>query len=356
MKRLIPILFILFLGTSAAFADAIDDGLGQNTSAQVRSSTREMVKVGITENDAVSLTRTMVQNRYQERQILQVHKTIREAKLAGLPPEPLMNKLREGIAKQVHPERVAQAIEQTRGRYAYAYGKAKSIAPDEGKVSSLGNAIAEGMAAGMRSADVDAIAQRLQDRTRTMATDQRSKLATQSFMTARDMTRQGVSPATGTDVVCQALERSWQYRDMEKLRSSFMTRARLGDVQGLAMRYSHAIRSGVDSSQIDSHQAQGISGQGARKGGGSQGSGQGTGQGGPASGGKGGPSGEGGPVQVEGVHPVEVALLAAAAVLPAVALRQRTVAVPDLAAVQVRVPAKQWWFRSGRPRWSLRTI
>lgn len=282
MKRLIPILFILFLGTSAAFADAIDDGLGQNTSAQVRSSTKEMVKVGITENDAVSLTRTMVQHRYQERQILQVHKNIREAKHAGLPPEPLMNKLREGIAKQVPPERVAQAIEQTRERYAHAYGKAKNIAPDEEKVSSLGNVIAEGMAAGMRSADVDAIAQRLQDRTRTMARDQLHKLATESFMTARDMTRQGVSPATGSDVVCQALERSWQYRDMEKLRSSFMTRARLGDPQGLALRYSHAIRNGFDSSQIDSNQAQGISGQGARKGGGSLGGGQGTGQGGPS--------------------------------------------------------------------------
>ena len=42
------------------------------------------------------------------------------------------------------------------------------------------------------------------------------------------------------------------------------------------------------------------------------------------------------PVQVEGVHPVEVALLAAAAVLLAVAL---PVAVQDQAAVQVRVPA-----------------
>ena len=38
------VLFILLFGVSTAFADTIDDALGQKASPQVRMSTREMVR------------------------------------------------------------------------------------------------------------------------------------------------------------------------------------------------------------------------------------------------------------------------------------------------------------------------
>ncbi len=297
MKKVITILFMLAVMASGASADTIDDSLGAKTSLQVRESTREMVKLGIPESEALTATKAMVQSRYQERQILQVHQSIQESRRAGLPAGPFMNKIREGIAKQVSAEQVVRAMEQVRTRYGHAYSRARGMVSEEGKVSSLGNAMAEGMAAGMAQGDVDSITQRLRTRTRTMDEVQLHKLSMESFMTARDMTRQGVKPATSTDVVCQALEKSWQYSDMEKLRSSFMTRARLEDPQGLALRYSNAIRNGVSSSQIDSAQAKGMYGQGARKGTGAQGGEQGMGQGGPGSGsgsGAGGGSSSGG--------------------------------------------------------------
>ncbi len=114
MKKVITALFLLAFMASGARADSIDDALGTDTSPQVRESVREMVRAGIHQDDAIGITRAMVLNRYQERNVLQVHQSVREARRAGLPTEPLMNKLREGIAKQVRSEAVAKAVDQVR--------------------------------------------------------------------------------------------------------------------------------------------------------------------------------------------------------------------------------------------------
>jgi hypothetical protein len=292
MKKTIIILFILLTGSSAAFADAVDDGLGQNASPQVRTSTREMINAGIPEKDAIGITQLMTRSMFQERQILQVHQKIRETAQEGLPSGPVMNKVREGIAKKAGAEQVVRAMDQTRSRYSYAYRQARSL-NDTGVPSPLGDAIAEGMAAGMGQGDMDQIMARLKTRERTMTRDQIQSLATGSFAAARDMTRSGVAPTASSDVVCQALEHSWQYRDMERLRTSFMERARAEDAQDLARRYSHAIKNGTDSNHLNSGQGQGMYGKGSGYGSGPGGSGQGGPGAGNGSGSGGGSGGAG---------------------------------------------------------------
>ncbi|MCE5275169.1 MAG: hypothetical protein ABFD70_09270 [Syntrophaceae bacterium] len=298
MRKAKIVLFILLFGVSTAFADTIDDALGQKASLQVRMSTREMVKAGVTENDAVMITRLMIQSRYQERQILQVHQAIREMRQEGLPAEPSMNKVREGIAKRVEAGLVVRAMEQTRARYSYAYRQARSLSPGAGPATAtLGDTIAEGMTAGMAQGDVDRIVLKLKIRQRSMDKDRLHLLAQESFAASRDMVRSGAASATGAEVVCQALEHSWQYQDMEKLRLTFMSQVRTRSAQGLATRYSHAIRNGAGSDRIGSDQAQGSPSPGAGKGSGSNGSGSGSsdsGSGGSSNGGSGsGSSGSG---------------------------------------------------------------
>ena len=300
MRKAQIVLFILLFGVSAAFADTIDAALGQKASLQVRVSTREMVKAGVIENDAVMITRLMIQSRYQERQILQVHEAIREMRQEGLPAEPAMNKVREGIAKRVEAGLVVRAMEQTRARYSYAYRQARSLSPGgDPATATLGDAIAEGMAAGMAQGDVDRIMLKLKIRQLSLDKDRFHLLAQESFAASRDMVRSGAAPATGADVVCQALEHSWQYRDMEKLRLTFMKQVRTRSAQGLATRYSYAIRNGASSDRIGSDQAQGSPSPGAGKGSGPNGSGTGSsdsggGSGSGGSGGGGSGSGHGG--------------------------------------------------------------
>lgn len=292
MRKAHIVLFILLFGVSTAFADTIDDALGQKASLQVRTSTREMVKAGVIENDAVMITRLMIRSRYQERQILQVHQAIREMRQEGLPAEPAMNKVREGIAKRVEAGLVVRAMEQTRARYSYAYRQALSLSPGGGPATAtLGDTIAEGMAAGMAAGDVDRIVLKLKIRQRSMDKDRLHLLARESFAASRDMVRSGAAPAAGADVVCQALERSWQYQDMERLRLAFMNQVRTRSAQGLATRYAHAIRNGASSDRIGSDQAQGSPTPGADRGSGPNGGG-GSSSGGSGSGGSG--SGHGG--------------------------------------------------------------
>ncbi|HWR69106.1 MAG TPA: hypothetical protein VN416_08810, partial [Desulfomonilia bacterium] len=192
MKKTIGMITVILFMATLAQADIVDDGLGDKATLQVRTSTREMIRFGVPESDAIKLTRQMMQNRYQEQEILAAHKVIKEMVQEGLPGEPAADKAFEGMAKKVSAQNTIQAMERTRTRYAFAYRQAKAIGGQTDADATLGNTIAEGMAAGMSEGDVDAIKLKLQARQRTMTRDQLHQLSQESFMTAREMTRRGV--------------------------------------------------------------------------------------------------------------------------------------------------------------------
>jgi len=299
MKKAIGMIAVLLFTATLARADVVDDVLGDIATLQVRTSTREMIRLGITEGEAIKLTRQMLQNRYQEQEILAAHKVIREMVREGLPGKPAADKAFEGMAKKVSAQNTIQAMERTRARYAFAYRQARAIGGQTDTDATLGNTIAEGMAAGMTEGDVDTIKLKLQTRQRTMTRDELHQLSRESFMAARDMTRRGAGGKAASEVVCQALDRSWGTPEMTRLRLTFMQQARLENPAGLAARYTNQIRNGVNSEGLGKAGA-GSGNQGSMSGSVQQGSdgssgsrgGSGSGEGGSgSSGGSGGSSG-----------------------------------------------------------------
>lgn len=284
MRKTISVIAAALFVATLARADVIDDSLGDRATMQVRTSTREMVRLGMPEDDAIKLTRQMIQNRYQEQEILAAHKVIKEMVQEGLPDKPATDKAFEGMAKKVGAQNTIRAMEQTRSRYAYAYRQARSIAGQTQTTAALGNTIAEGMAAGMTEGDVDAIRLKLQTRQRTMTRDQLHQLSQESFMAAREMARRGAGGTAASEVVCQALQHSWNAQEMERLRHTFMNQARLGNPSGLAARYANQIRNGVGSGALGDT-GSGSGGQGSMSGAGGQGSGGPSGSGGSSGGG-----------------------------------------------------------------------
>ncbi|HPI92825.1 MAG TPA: hypothetical protein PLT09_05950 [Deltaproteobacteria bacterium] len=286
MKKTVGVIAaILFIATLAR-ADVVDDTLGEKATQQIRTSTKEMIRLGVPEDDALRLTSQMVRNRYREQEILAVHNVVKEMVREGLPGKPAMDKAFEGMAKQVRAQNTIRAMEQTRSRYSYAYRQAGVIAGQDTAAAPLGNIIAEGMAAGMTKADVDAVRLSIQTRQRSMTHDQLHQLSLESYMAAREMTRRGAGGKAASEVVCQALQHSWNVREMERLRLSFMSQARSGNPGGLAARYANQIRSGVGADGLG-NAGSGSGGQGSMSGSGQQGSG------GPSSGGTGSSSGSG---------------------------------------------------------------
>ncbi|MGC9325257.1 MAG: hypothetical protein ACP5G0_10975 [Desulfomonilia bacterium] len=301
MKKLCAIVLALLLTTSPVLGDEIDTVLGNGVSEQLKASTRALVQAGLDEDDALLMTRLMMQNRFRVENTIRAQEIVRNALSEGIPPEPIMNKAKEGIAKRVGDDRIVRAMEQTRSRYSFAYERAKTLIPEQENASTIGDIIAESMAAGLSEGDVDAIRDRLRTRIQDMDRDQTCQLCQESFLAAREMVRSGVKTELAGEAVGQALENRYQARDMEMMRNTFMMNVRNGYPDDLAESYARAIRNGAHAQDLESSGIgktgagfSGASGGSSGSGSGSMGSGSGSGSSGGGSGsgnGSGGSSG-----------------------------------------------------------------
>ena len=146
---------------------------------------------------------------------------------------------------------------------------------------------------------------KIQQRATSMNVEQAYSLALESFQTARDVSRLGVSSQAVTGMVSQALSKGFSHEDMHALRSSFMTQTQHANPQNLAQGYTAAMQEGkgFQGAAGAAGGQTGVSGQGGGTGGGgglgggsggNGGSGGGTGGSGGSGGGSGGSGGSGG--------------------------------------------------------------
>jgi hypothetical protein len=300
MKKLIALVFIGLLMALPAWADEVDDGLPQGTDAALKAQTRAMIQAGVESDDALRMTRAMLQNRFERRQIIQAQEAVMAALKQGCPAEPVMNKAYEGMMKQVAAERVVQAMQQVQLRYAAAYRNADTLGLGTEVRNQVGNRLAEGMAAGLEEEDAARIMQQIRIRTQTMAQSQAANdLAGETAATTRDLARLGASSEDTAEMVCQALQHNYQAKEMIRLRRQFRQQVRLETPRGLAQRYTKAFRNGQDpAGESGSGTQSGQQGSMSHQGGGSgsdMGSGSDSGSsGGSGSGGGSGGSGHGG--------------------------------------------------------------
>ena len=130
----------------------------------VQQQVREMSALGVPESQAKKMLQQMVQNQFREENVVRAQRIVMEAAKAGLPTEPVMSKAMEGMAKQVMEPQVIQAMETVRSRYAYAHQLARSMVADEANLETLTRSMADGMAAGMKPKDLEALAEQVRTR------------------------------------------------------------------------------------------------------------------------------------------------------------------------------------------------
>ena len=152
----------IFLPSSTVFADAVEQGLSQ-IPATIKDRAREMIQKGVPGEDAIQLIQAMKTNRFQEEQIIKAQNIVLEAQSRGLPAKPVINKALEGMAKHVDPERILQAMETVRTRYAFAFDHVRFIAKNTEQTGRLGNMLAESLAAGLKEYDASQIITRLRE-------------------------------------------------------------------------------------------------------------------------------------------------------------------------------------------------
>ena len=254
MKKISLIILSIFFFASLAWGDEVDDGLSNMATEQIRIHTRAMINAGIPSDDAVKMTRMMIQNRFQHKNTLRAQQIVMDAAKKNLPIDPVMNKAFEGIAKNAHENQVVQAMAKTRDRYSYAYSHAREFTNKRGRTGNIGNAIAKGLAAGMTEKDIERTTERLRQRTRQMTRTRAEMLAKESFLALRTMARLGVSSKMTADMVCQALQQQYSTQEMKQMHHSFMTRSMNTNPAKLAHQYAYAIRKGVKAENLGTNQ------------------------------------------------------------------------------------------------------
>ena len=254
MKKISLIILSIFFCASLAWGDEVDDGLSNMATEQIRIHTRAMINAGIPSDDAIKMTRMMIQNRFQHKNTLRAQQIVMDTAKKNLPIEPVMNKAFEGIAKNALENQVIQAMEKTRNRYSYAYSHSREFTNKRGRTDNIGNAIAKGLVAGMYEKDIERTSESLQERTRQMTRTRAEILAEESFLALRTMARLGVSSKMAADTVCQALQQQYSAKEMKQMHHSFMTRSMSTNPAKLAYQYTHAIRKGVRAGNLDTNQ------------------------------------------------------------------------------------------------------
>jgi len=252
MKKISTIVCAILFCASLAFGDEVEERLSTMATEKLKASTREMIRSAINSDDAIKMTKLMLENQFRLEHALRAQEIVMNARKDDLPVGPVMNKAYEGMAKQVQDKNIVQAMERVRSRYAFAYQQAKAITQDRSQIQLIGNTIAQGLTAGMHNQDVGRIMQSFQYRVQQMTKTQAQELATETFRAARTIARLGVSSRVATDVICQALQYAYSAREMEIMRKSFMTHSRNTPPLSLARSYSKAIKAGKSAESLGS--------------------------------------------------------------------------------------------------------
>lgn len=307
MKKLLIIILGICLCSSPAYGDELDPKLSTIGNEQIRVHTRAMINAGIPGDEAMKMTRLMIQNNYKDQNILRAQKILIDTVKEDLPDKPVMNKAYEGIAKNVQEDRVVEAMEKTRTRYSVAYRHARSITQNPVRVNDIGKTIAEGLTAGINNKDAYQIMESLQNSTRQMTRNNTEAFAEEIFLSLRDMARRSVLSKIATDVVSKALEHEYSVEEIKQMRQSFISRSMNFDPTILAIQYGHDIEHGVRAKDLNNrqrgksapfgkdsgHSGSGSFGGGSGGAGGDGSGGAGGGSGGAGGGGSGGAGGSG---------------------------------------------------------------
>ena len=254
MKNFLIIILAVCLCSSLAFGDEVDNRLSTIGNEQIRVHTRAVINAGIPGDDAINMTRLMIQNNYQDQNILRAQKILIDTVEDGLPDKPVMNKAYEGIAKNAQEDRVVEAMEKTRARYAIAYRYARSITQNPVRVNDIGKTIAESLTAGIHNTDAHQTMEKLQNRTQQMTRNNTEDFAKEIFLSLRDMARRGVLSKISTDVVSKALAHQYSVQEIKQMRHSFVSRSMNFDPTILAIQYGHDIEHGVRAKDLNDRQ------------------------------------------------------------------------------------------------------
>ncbi len=301
VKKIVMGLFLVLFLPSVLTADVLDDELPNNTPLQIKEKAREVIRLGVEDQGVVKMAKAMLQNKFTEEQMIKAYEMIGEAKKTGLPVEPLMDKLHEGIGKRVQSQNIIMAMEKVKKRFQSAAQYAYSMSDSEEETDALTGDIAESLSAGMTGTDIETIGDMLDEM--KIQTKEKSSLKIQTLETVKTMARTGAKSGSVTNTIKAALKNGYDHNKMKGLEKAFINQVKANhNPSEIAEVFTRGINAGTSVDEMGRHGYMNSAGSGGTGGyGNGFGAGNGTGMGGTGgisggagSGGMRGPGGSGG--------------------------------------------------------------
>jgi hypothetical protein len=214
--------------------------------ALLRAKGTEVVRAGVAESEVAGLIQRGVGRGVQPAELVRLLDVVAQAKRQDLPVGPVLDKVKEGLAKRVPPARIAAVTVRLSGELATSRDVVR-----RGEHNGI-----RGAASGARERATEAIAdalgkgvppKELEDLSRGIARS--SERATMSRLQAgaqvtADLVSMGLSPRDATETVGAAVSRGLSQHDIERLRERFgQELKRGGSAENGAKRLREAIRS-----------------------------------------------------------------------------------------------------------------
>ncbi len=281
-KKIIMGLFLVLFLPSVLTADVLDDELPNNTPLQIKEMAREVIHLGVENQGVVKMTRVMLQNKFTEEQMVRAYEMIGEAKKTGLPVEPLMDKLHEGIGKRVQSQNIIMAMEKVKKRYQSAAQYAYSMTDSEEETNALTGDIAESLAAGMTGTDIETIGDMLDEM--KIQTKEKSSIKNQTMATVKTMARTGARSGSVANTIQTALKNGYDHNKMKNLEKAFINQVKANhNPSQIAEAFTRGINAGTSVDEMGRHGYMNSAGSGG-PGGYGNGYGNGAGMGGTGGG------------------------------------------------------------------------
>src|SRR5256712_5296602 len=188
--------------------------------ALLRAKGIEVVRAGVAESEVAGLIQRGVARGIQPAELVSLLDVVARAKRQDLPVGPVLDKVKEGLAKRVPAVRIAGVASRLSGELATSRDLVRRAERDGIRVEAAGErqrateAVADALGKGVPPEEMEKLSRQVA-RSGARATMSRLEVGTQ--VTA-DLVSMGLSPREASETVGAALVRGLSRRDIEGLR------------------------------------------------------------------------------------------------------------------------------------------
>jgi hypothetical protein len=222
--------------------------LSPEAKALVGQKARDAVRAGVSEDDVAELVQRGVSRGVQAGELAGLLEIVAEAKRHDLPVEPVLDKVKEGLAKRVPPERIVSAASRISRDLAAArdliqQAERAGVRVEKARARRKAmEAVADALGQGVPIQELEKLARQIAGSSRR---EEGMSLLEEAVEAVEDLAEMGLSPPDAVQTVAAALSQGLSRRDIDRIPKVLARERKRGaSPEEAARRLRDEIRSG----------------------------------------------------------------------------------------------------------------